>query len=480
VHSYLSKMQKCKENVEDETFEIYTKSVILIPIDAPDQSTGVRLDVWLLKGIESRTALQIRNDPCTRFFHLPNTNLKIKLYNSWMRRSLLLAFVQTLVTQRLCFSERNVSFAELMHAFEYEGGLHLFYPLLSKHAGSCGTDIAMGPTPRPGIANKKRKKSTESSLLPIFASAACALANWHRLQHGLDYNFKKARSGSIQYSSFVCKPPSFECSSTRFALRILNSPDKIAETGTDPTFELATRKPQWLSCILESISVLRNELVESNVHASHDYSSMAFTHLQRKVDTDPCGAFLSVLADTSRCCAKSVFATGKAHNPVQFAAEVISHVLSYGNIHSPSSGSASASSASSASSAPASAASSAAASSSNHSHSAEAVMNTQVKFSRATVQLALKIMKSMPRIGSLLSLSNHVHGFQSQSLERKLFEEELLKHDLKVISWNETSSSSFMQPLMFPPCLRNLTTNSSPHKVGTPIVLLELVQNELQ
>lgn len=416
-------------------------NIYLLPIDVQLhqlEKGAVRLDTRLLTGIECRTSLQVKNDdPCSILED------GVRVFQSWMRKELLIAFVQTLVTHRLCYSETLVSFAELVNAFEYEGGLSLFNPLLSKNS-SQETNV-LYTIPRMGIGYRKRTRSTSDSVRLIFNQVVCAIVSWHRLQHALDYSIRKASGFSSASASpfLTCKPPTFDCSSSRFVIRMLNPPEKIAETTNDPTFELCNRKSCWLTKILSGYASLRNELVESKVHSKEDYSSNAFTLLQRKAECDSCGPFVSVLADTSRCCFKSVFYGSsvsqyqRAHNPLSFANEIIGAVLSYGNIVD----------------------------------SSSTTMSTHVKFSRALVALALKTIKSMPRIGSLLTLSS---SSSQASLERKLFEEELQKCKLHVVSWSDTSMAN--TPLLFPPCLRNIVNNNNQSRNNTPTLCLEVVE----
>ena len=415
--------------------------IYLVPIDVqlhqPEQGV-VRLDTRLLTGIECRTFLQIKNDdPCSVLED------GVRVFQSWMRKDLLTAFVQTLVTHRLCYSESRISFSELVNAFEYEGGLSLFHPLLNKNA--CSETNVLHYVPRMGIGYRKRKRSASESLRLIFQQVVNAISSWHRLQHALEYNIRKANGlASASSSTFLtCKPPSFDCSSSRFVIRLLNPPDKIAETTNDPTFELCNRKSCWLVKILSGFASLRNELVESKCHSKDDYSSHAFTLLQRKAESDSCGPFVSVLADTSRCCFKTVFYGSsssqyqRAHNPLSFANEIIGAVLSYGNVVDASS----------------------------------TTMSTHVKFSRALVALALKTIKSMPRIGSLLTLST---PSSQASLERKLLEEELQKNKLHVVSWSDTTTLNI--PLLFPPCLRNIINNNNQTRNNTPTLCLEVLE----
>lgn len=387
--------------------------VLLRAIDCCD-NRFIRLDATLLEGVQCRTALKIKYDPPDFL-----TDSHEPVYNSWMRYDLLVAFVQTLVTHRLCFSYCNVSFMELTEAFEFEGGFSL-----SGSKRNCELGIIKGPPLRPGLATRKRKSDDLDALKWVFDCAANAFASWYRLQHAFDYNINTRTN---------CKPPNFDCSSTRALIKILNPPDKMAETTGDFTFDLCSRKACWLISILTSFGVLRNELIESKQHSKDDYSSRAFDLLQRKIETDPCGPFLCVLGDGPRCCFKSVFfgtsssGAQRPLNPSTFANDTVATVLGFGSLASDNA---------------------------ETSISKTNCMPPNVKFSRAVVNFAFKIVKISPRLGSMLSLACST----CPSNERSLFESSLAKHGLKVCAWSPSEMKFGTQtPLLFPPSLKNLS-----------------------
>lgn len=403
------------------------KMVLLKSIDALD-GCFVRLDETLLDGLECRTALRIKHDPPDFLSesHEP-------VYNSWMRQDLLVAFVQTLVTHRLCFSHSNVSFMELTEAFEFEGGFSL-----SGSRRNCELGVLKGPPLRPGLANRKRKADDMDALKWVFDCAANSLASWYRLQHGFEHNTNRRNA---------CKPPTFDCSSTRALIKILNPPQKIVESVGDFTFDLCTRKACWLVSILTSFGVLRNELIEAKQHAKDDFSSFAFDLLQRKIESDPCGPFLCVLGDGPRCCFKSTFfgssnGVQRALNPAVFATDTINTVLAYGSL---------------------------AIEKAETSLGKINSMPPNVKFSRAVVNFAIKVVNISPRLGSLLSLACST----SHSNERTLFESSLSKHGIKVCAWNPSDVKfGTNTPLLFPPSLKNFASHAV-NRNACPFLVIE-------
>lgn len=396
--------------------------VILLPIDCTSSLDGVRFDTTLVNGVDSRTSLQLRHDAPSSYL-----NDETAVYHSWMRKRLLVAFIQTLTTRVLCYDENHVGFSELCAAFEYEGGFHVFHPFLSIQR----VELAIGCGGRLGLQSRKQKQSLHDSIVRICKHAVAAIVSWHRLQHGLEFNHR----GSVS-----CRAPSFECSSTRFLIKILNPPERITETVPDSTFELCTRQPFWLISILSSFAILRNELIVSKAHSKDDFSSYSFTLLQRRVESDPVGPFLSVLADSPRCCSRLLH-HGQIHNPSIFSSEIVSAVISHGAVAV---------------------------------EVATAVvpaMPQHIKYARALVSLALKVLKTMPRLASLLSLSQS----GPPSVERSVFEDELQRQNLRVVSWSDAGAfgGSSVAPLLFPPCLRHITVTNRVQTVSLMIETLD-------
>lgn len=454
-----------------------TKFVFLKPIDATGDQEIVRLEKSLLHGFESRTSLQLKNQPPNSLQTTTNGDV-IPVYNIWMRKQLLVAFVQTLVTRRLCYSETEVSFAELTAAFEYEGGFHL------ASASTSSKNASLTAPPRPGIAYRKRRRSIEEALQTVFDSAATAIASWYRLQHGVDFH-TRFLSSSLATSN--CRPAEFDCTPTRALVKILNPPDRIHEGSGDSLFEISNRKPCWLLSILASFGVLRNELIESGAQTKDDFSSHSFTLLQRKIDNDPCGNFVSVLADGPKCCYKLTFCGlgSKGTNPTTFANDVVNSVLSYGPFQEIQQQttiqlqqSASSSSSSSASNnQPAQPAQPAPQPAPQPAQPAQQPpMSPVVKFSRALVAVAIRTIKTMPKLASMLTLSEAANG--SMSYERKLFEESMKKHSMRIVTWRPTEvsgNSTSSSAILFPPCVKNITHTHSKASTAHCYVVLEFV-----
>lgn len=394
------------------------RPIFLQPIDCATGEGLVRLTPSLLDDFDCQTSLRLRHDPPT---YLDSNGAAV--YETWMRRDLAIAFVQTLTSRRMCFSLNIVSFAELQEALQFEGGFSLSSSSSKREAESA---VLKGPPLRPGLLNRKRKLEDRDEVKRVLASSATAIASWARLQHGLEYHSQKTQA---------CKSPNFQCSATRCLIKVLNPPEKLIEPTGDAIYEISTTRPTWLVSLLTSFAVLRNELVESDAHSKADFSSFAFSLLQRKVASDPTGSFVCVLGDMPKCCRSySSPCCIYRQRPVSvhsFPEDVLHAVVQHGSTLQ-SSG-----------------------------QSAEGAMTERVKYARALVGMAIKTVKTAPRLASLLS---SINSHLPKSYEQCKFEAYLSKHGVDVVSWNpsvDCKLSCSSNPLLFPPSLKNIVTCQS-------------------
>lgn len=382
------------------------KHVLLQPIDQPDGTGLVRLNTSLLHGIDSLTSLRLKHDP-PDFFLDDGT----PVYCSWMRSDLLIAYVQTITSQRPCFTEHVVSFSELQEALNHEGGFHLFQ---NKKDDLSDNSIVKGSVPRTLVGCKRTRSEIEREVKTTLCAASCAISSWVRLQHAFMFNANKTCG--------MCNSPGFSSSSSRVTLKIIDPPLKIVEHTLDPIHDNAVKRPHWLNCFVAAFAVLRSELVEAQVHTSTDYSGFAFKKMQRKVDGDCTGDFLCILGDMPACCKRGNCCnqSPRGIHLSEFEASVFKAVVDAGVRRS------------------------------NTDSLSEKTM-----YCRALIGLALKRIQSIPRLASLLSISREDHVSHEQTKLQSYF----LKHNIRIVAWSQSQLEN-ETPLVFPPSLRRFVSHS--------------------
>lgn len=386
--------------------------VHLLCIDSVFQP--VRADISLLKFYDCRTFKMIKNTAPLRY-DADGT----PVYYSWMTRSLLLFFLKSLTLGSLCV-DAQTPYAEAVAAFDYEG---ITVPAAEDAAAyaKLTTTTSLLSSPPFGLAGLRQKGADAlmEKTTSICETLASALLEWPRLEYGLTHVFSPDESAT--------NSTNFECSTTRCWVQLCRPLDarSLWEGGADPTHALAKRRPFWLLQTLYALGTVHAKLVMIGKITDEDKTEGAFFELERAIQNDLLGPFLTARVDVPSCWkerAKEQLGTAEL-----FAVNILSAVVEAGVLKA-----------------------------------GDKVLSN-VKYARATVALALEHASEAPKIDMIFG--GNCEDADGVTPERNMLKNVLKKHNIKVVRWGNP-----LKPLVFLPIFRG-------YRLGSPgpCVLLEFI-----
>lgn len=386
-------------------------AVLLLPFDDPFRP--VRVSRSLLAQWDCYCAKMVAKQAADTMMHdVPAWHVQ------HMSRAMLVAFIKTLATSELVIP-RDVSFDEIVRTFEYEG---IALP------GNCIDPSILSSvvdTKIPTLATQRQHSDSADRIACHAACIANALLSWPRLAHGLD----EAKEGN---------DVDFTCTASRCWLRFPTRPVVKACSGDD-VLALVRQRPRWFTSTLVGIGYLHHRLARQRSIDAKARDEKAFlTLLQRGIEIDPTGHFVSVYVDLPvsarvRAAPMPSTAVDVVRTAYKFADDIQKKVLGFGDIGD-----------------------------------STGTPPPDVTYARAVVQAARTLVRKAPDCARLFDSICADSRTNRETPERKALERALKTHGIRVIEWHDSTPALDIRPLQFPP---SFLSKVSDHPSG-PCVLL--------